>query len=131
MYFFILLFILKTALSILTLSLNFKVTLLFEIVFTVSATADVLSASGENYFFVWEKFEHKAVMVQRKVNSHIRFQWIDDEGTDAYFESRIEKEAITGELTLIVTDYAIPSDKDDTVLLWNKQIEQLKRKIGL
>ena len=56
---------------------------------------------------------------------------MDDEGTDAYFEIRIEKEAITGELTLIVTDYAIPSDKDDTVLLWNKQIEQLKRKIGL
>lgn len=93
--------------------------------------ADDVSASGENYCFVWEKYEHQAVMVQRKINSHIRFQWMDDEGTDAYFEIRIEKEAITGELTLIVTDYAIPSDKDDTVLLWNKQIEQLKRKIGL
>ena len=64
--------------------------------------ADNVSASGENYFFVWEKFEHKAVMVQRKVNSHIRFQWIDDEGTDAYFEIRIEKEAITGVLITIL-----------------------------
>jgi len=38
---------------------------------------------------------------------------------------------ITGELTLIVTDFAEPAEVSDTILLWNKQIEQLRRKTGM
>lgn len=93
--------------------------------------ADGVTVCGDEYTFVWEKFEQTARLTDRKVNSHIRFQWTDDENTEAFFEIKIEKVMITGDLTLVITDYADVEEKDDIVLLWNKHVEQLRRKIGL
>lgn len=93
--------------------------------------ADGVTVCDNEYTFVWEKFEQTAILTDRKVNSHIRFQWLDDVDTDAFFELKIEKVLITGDLTLVVTDYATADEKEDIVLLWNKHFEQLRRKIGL
>lgn len=93
--------------------------------------ADGVTVCGDEYTFVWEKFEQTARLTDRKVNSHIRFQWLDDVDTDAFFELKIEKVLITGDLTLVVTDYAFADEKDDIILLWNKHFEQLRRRIGL
>jgi len=34
-------------------------------------------------------------------------------------------------LALIITDFAEPGDKEDSIMLWNKQIETLRRKTGM
>jgi len=38
---------------------------------------------------------------------------------------------VTGELALVITDFAEKGEKEDLVLLWNKQIEILRRKTGI
>lgn len=93
--------------------------------------ADAVTVDGEIFTFVWEGHEQTARLIDKKVNSFIRFQWLEDEGTDAHFEIRIVKEAITRQLSLLVTDYVPESEREDLILLWNKQIEMLKRKTGI
>jgi hypothetical protein len=93
--------------------------------------ADEVSVSDNNYTFVWESYEQDAVLIQSKINKLIRFQWQEDAGTDAFFEIEIARESITGHISLIVTDFAVADEKDDMILLWNKQIETLCRKIGI
>jgi len=38
---------------------------------------------------------------------------------------------VTGNLALVITDFAEPGEKEDLVLLWDKQIEILRRKTGI
>ena len=38
---------------------------------------------------------------------------------------------LTGDLTIIVTDFAEPNEIEDAKLLWNQQIDVLKRKSGI
>ena len=84
-----------------------------------------------NIIFVWDKHEHKAVMLQTIPNTSIRFQWEDDKGTDAYFEMKIVPSQLSNDMMLIVTDFAEHDDVDDSIMLWNKQVETLKRQLGM
>ena len=40
-------------------------------------------------------------------------------------------ESITGDLTLVITDFCDSDEREDVELLWNKQIEELRRKTGM
>ncbi len=93
--------------------------------------ADGVTVEGDEYTFVWEGNEQTARLLDKKVNNFIRFQWLEDEGTEAHFEIRIVREAITGQLSLLVIDYVPEDEREDLILLWNKQIEVLKRKTGI
>lgn len=93
--------------------------------------ADGVTVKGNEYIFSWEQYEQTAFLQQTKQNQHIRFQWEEDQGTDYYFELQIIKVPITGEVVLIINDFAENSEKDDAIMLWNKQIEALKRKTGM
>lgn len=93
--------------------------------------ADGVTVEGDNYTFIWDGNKQIAKLLDLKVNSFIRFQWLEDEETDAHFEIRIVKEAITGQLSLLIIDYVAEEDREDLILLWNKQVEALKRKSGI
>jgi hypothetical protein len=93
--------------------------------------ADGVTVEDDEYTFVWEGNEQIARLIDKKVNNFIRFQWLEDEGTELHFEIRIVKEAITRQLSLLVIDYVPEDEREDLILLWNKQIEVLKRKTGI
>lgn len=93
--------------------------------------ADGVTVSDDEFTFNWDDSEQTARLVQSKTNKFIRFQWLEDEGSEAYFEMKIAKQAISGELSLIITDYASKDEKNDTILLWNKQLEEMCRKNGI
>jgi len=93
--------------------------------------ADGVTVKDEEYIFSWDKNEQTAFLVDTKPNVCIRFQWEEDKDTDYYFELKIVVLEVTGDLALIITDFAEPNDKADSILLWNKQIEQLRRKTGI
>ena len=82
------------------------------------------------FTFVWDGSEQQAELLFRKENKAIRFHWIDDEDDDSYFEFRIEKDELTGDTALIITDYAEPDEKEDAIELWNQQIDELKHGLG-
>ncbi len=92
--------------------------------------ADDVNLNEEKYSFVWEGTEQDAIVVQKKTNRYIRFRWEEDE-EDLYFEFRIHTDELTGDVALLITDFAEEGEKDDAIDLWDTQIAELKHAIGL
>ncbi len=92
--------------------------------------ADDINIRGNIYTFFWDGTEQEAELVCKKQNQQVRFKWVEDED-DAYFEFKIHKDELTGDVALIITDFAEDDDKDDSVELWNRQIDELKHALGL
>ena len=82
------------------------------------------------YTFTWGKSESKAEIVQSKPQVSIRYRWINDDES-VYFEFRLRKLDLSGDMTLEVTDFAEPDDKGDAITLWESQIEEMKRRLGV
>lgn len=90
--------------------------------------ADDVRVRGNRYTFIWEGAEQVAEMSLRKENKLVRFSWIDDE--DIYFEFKITQDELTGDVSLIVIDFAEEDEVEETQDLWNTQILDLKRVLG-
>lgn len=82
------------------------------------------------YTFTWGKSDSQAVVIQSKPQFSIRYRWIDDDDS-VYFEFRLRKLDLSGDMTLEVTDFAEPDDKGDAITLWESQIEEMKRRLGV
>ncbi len=93
--------------------------------------ADNVLSDENKYTFVWDKHTETALVLHTKQNSYIKMQWEDDKNTDVYFELSIESHPLTGDIGLIVTDFALTNEIEDNKLLWDQQIDNLKRKTGL
>ncbi|MEA4974208.1 MAG: START-like domain-containing protein [Paludibacter sp.] len=93
--------------------------------------ADEVNSDENDFFFKWDGYEQKATLLHFKHNSYVRFQWEEDKGTEAFFEMKIVTSELSNDLVLIVTDFAEKTEEEDTILLWNKQIEKLKRATGM
>ena len=90
---------------------------------------DVFQKEGE-FIFIWDGSEQVASVLNSKPNSFIRFQWEDAEDEDEYFEFNIHVEPLTGDVALIVTDFADEDEVEDAIELWNKQLNVLHRNLG-
>lgn len=114
---------------------NASLTILWNSIGTVHGLsewfADDVISDDTVYTFKWDDWEQKATLLHARQNSYIRFQWNEDKGTDAYFEIKIVTSELSKDLVLYVTDFADPSEIEDSILLWNKQIETLKRVTGM
>lgn len=93
--------------------------------------SDGVTVKDNEFAFSWEKNEQTAHLIHLKQNVNIRFQWEEDKDTDYYFELKINMLEVTGDLALVITDFAEPNEKEDLILLWNQQIEVLRRKMGV
>lgn len=94
--------------------------------------ADNVNLRRDKYTFIWEGTEQEASVVQQKNNKYIRFKWEDeDEDEESYFEFRIHTDELTGDVALLITDFAEDDEKDDAIDLWNSQVSELKHAIGL
>lgn len=93
--------------------------------------ADNVNLEDDIYTFIWDGSEEQAKVIQKKDLSHIRFKWLIDCEEDCYFEFRLQQHELTGDLALIITDFAEDEEKSDTIDLWDSQISDLKRAIGL
>ena len=93
--------------------------------------ADDVRADGDLFTFVWEKTETKARLSAIKDNKLVRFEWPDrDDEESNYFEFRVNIEELTGDVALMITDFAEPEEKEDAIYLWDTQIAALKHILG-
>lgn len=92
--------------------------------------ADDVFQKGDQFIFIWNGMEHPATLVELKPNSLVRFQWDDAEEEEEYFGFDIHVEPLTGDVALIVTDYADEDEIADSTELWNKQMDILHRNLG-
>ncbi len=93
--------------------------------------ADDVNLHGVIYTFIWEKSEQQAEVIQRKDNKYIRFRWVEEEDKDSYFEFRLNQYELTGDVSLMITDFAEDDETTDAVDLWDTQVAELKHVIGL
>ena len=92
--------------------------------------ADNVNSRGESFIFIWDDSEESANLVSKKMPEKIRFQWMDDEDTDYYFELRIQFDEITKDVSLIVTDFAEDGEVEESKMLWTNQVFDLKKVLG-
>jgi uncharacterized protein YndB with AHSA1/START domain len=92
--------------------------------------ADDVNLRKGKYTFIWEGSEQEATVMQKKANKIIRFHW-DDEEEETFFEFKIHMHELTGDVALLITDFAEENEKDDAIDLWDSQISELKHAIGL
>lgn len=93
--------------------------------------ADGVTVNNNEYTFLWEDFEQTAILVQQKTNSFIRFQWLDDKDSEYFFELKLIKTELSNNLALVITDFAEKQETEDLKMLLNKQVEILRRKMGI
>ena len=94
--------------------------------------ADNVTVRDDMYSFEWDGAIEEARLLTRKMNSKMKFRWIEDEdnGDDFYFEINIDIDPMTGIASLKVVDYGFPEDIESAKMLWEQQISDLKRIIG-
>lgn len=108
--------------------------ILYEFITTPSGLsewfADDVNIRDGIFTFFWDGSEQKAKLLGFKEEKFIRLRWIDKpEGT--YFEFRIERDELTGDISLIIIDFADEvSDMQTSKLLWDSQVNKLLGVLG-
>ena len=93
--------------------------------------ADDIRVNEDVFTFIWDEVEYPARILHQKKNRYIRFKWLDDQDNQSYFEFKILEDDLTGDVTLLVTDFADEEEKADVSILWEKQIDNLKNALGV
>ncbi|NQX97934.1 MAG: SRPBCC domain-containing protein, partial [Flavobacteriales bacterium] len=82
------------------------------------------------FTFIWEDSEEQAKLLTKKRDQFIKFKWLEDDDDDTYFEFRIEIDAITKDISLLITDFCDEDELEESRLLWESQVDQLHGLIG-
>ncbi len=120
----------------------------FEIEFTIHASPNMLfqyistpsglsewfaenvNSRGEIYSFLWDGVEEKAKLISKKNDEKVKFRWISDEDSSYYFEMKIVEDDITKDVSLIITDFSEEDEMEESKLLWESQIHDLRHVLG-
>ncbi len=94
--------------------------------------ADDVNANDDIYSFVWDGSVEEARLITHKMNTKIKFKWLADEeeGLDTYFEINYQVDSMTSMVALRIVDFAYAEDKEGAIMLWDQQINDLKRLLG-
>jgi hypothetical protein len=92
--------------------------------------ADNVNSRGEIFTFFWDGSEEQAKQKLSNKEEKVRYNWLEEEDEDVYFEFKIVIDELTNDLALIVTDFAEEDEVDEQKMFWENQIDTLKRCIG-
>ncbi len=110
--------------------------LLYQYISTPSGLSewysDNVNSRGELFTFIWDDSEEEAKLLSKKAGERVKFKWLEDDDDDvSYFEIRIQVDAITKDVSLMITDFADNDDEaDEAKMLWENQISSLKQVLG-
>ena len=93
--------------------------------------ADDVAINDNTYVFKWNRDEQEAEVLSVKPEISIRYRWTDEEEDNVYFEFLIHTVELTGATALEITDFAEPDEKKDSINLWDSQVYELKRTLGI
>jgi hypothetical protein len=94
--------------------------------------ADDVIVSDDIYHFEWDGVAESARLLLHKLNSRIRFIWLEDEEErlDTYFEINYQVDSMTSMVALRIIDFCNPEDLENSKMLWDQQVGDLKRLLG-
>lgn len=94
--------------------------------------ADEVIKKDKTYQFKWGKTESReAIITNSRSESFVRFHWTDEEESRAFFELKIQYSELTNDYTMEITDFTNPDEEEDTIQLWDSQIEVFRRVFGV
>lgn len=108
--------------------------MLYEFISTPSGLSewfcDDLNIRNGIYTFIWDDQLQQARLLKTVDQQLVRFQWVDK--TDgSYFEFRIQRDDLTNDISLIITDFAeTVAERESSKLLWHSQVEKLMHVLG-
>jgi hypothetical protein len=94
--------------------------------------ADDVNIKEDVFTFFWDGGEEKARLISKKNGSRVRFQRLEDEddNNECYFEMGYEIDPMTKSVVLTITDFAESDELEESKMLWEQQINDLKRVLG-
>jgi hypothetical protein len=108
--------------------------LLYQYISTASGLsewyADNVNARSEKFTFIWDGNEEEAMLLKKKSDQYVRFQWSHSESQEEFFELRIVVDEITKDVSLFVIDFAEEDEIEGSKMLWDNQIDDLKHVLG-
>jgi uncharacterized protein YndB with AHSA1/START domain len=108
--------------------------LLYQYISTASGLsewyADNVNARSEKFTFIWDGNEEEAMLLKKKSDQYVRFQWSISESQEEFFELRIVVDEITKDVSLFVIDFAEEDEIEGSKMLWDNQIDDLKHVLG-
>ncbi|MGA0829545.1 MAG: START-like domain-containing protein [Flavobacteriaceae bacterium] len=108
--------------------------LLYQYISTASGLsewyADNVNARSEKFTFIWDGNEEEAMLLKKKSDQYVRFQWSQSESPEEFFELRIVVDEITKDVSLFVIDFADEDEIEESKMLWDNQIDDLKHVLG-
>jgi hypothetical protein len=116
--------------------INSSPQLLYQYISTPSGLqewfAKTVNSRGEFFTFEWDDTQENARLASKKSGEKVKFKWIDDnkKDTEYYFELRILEDEITKDVSLMVVDFAENDEIEESKLLWENQVSDLKHVIG-
>ncbi len=95
--------------------------------------ADKVYIKNKTITFVWSNSQHNAIILGYKDCKYLKFSWQEDidENNGCFIEFSILSISNGSETLFKITDFSEVSEQEDNVVLWNCNIEQLKRSIGV
>tara|TARA_B100001057_G_scaffold150623_1_gene150522 strand:- start:4836 stop:5219 length:384 start_codon:yes stop_codon:yes gene_type:complete len=91
--------------------------------------ADDVNSRGKVFSFFWDGVEEKAELVSSRNNQFVKFKWLEHED-NSYFEIRIVVDELTKDVSLMITDFSDEDEVEESKMLWESQIADLKQVLG-
>ena len=84
------------------------------------------------FLFFWDGSEEKAELISSKSNKFVKFRWLDnsEDQDKCFFEIKIVVDEITKDVSLMITDFSHEDEVEETKMLWDSQISDLKQVLG-
>jgi len=92
--------------------------------------ADNVNSRGKKFIFIWDDSEEVAIKLSQKNDVFVKYKWEEDEDPDTYFEFRIQVDALTKDVSLLVLDFADEDEVEESKMFWENQVAELKHVIG-
>ena len=108
--------------------------LLYQYISTASGLsewfADNVNSRSELFTFIWDDQEEQAKLITKKNGERVKFKWLESDEDQSYFEIRIQVDGITKDVSLIITDFAEDDEVEESKMLWDNQVSDLKQILG-
>lgn len=91
---------------------------------------DDIDIEADVYSFNWQGFSQEAKLVTDVEDELLRFEWLEPDNEDEYFEYRISSSPVTNETILTITDFCDDDEVESQKALWESQIKTMKAEMG-
>ena len=91
--------------------------------------ADNVNSRGKIFSFFWDGVEEQAELISSKNNQFVKFKWLEEDD-NYYFEIKIVVDELTKDVSLMVTDFSAEDEVEESKMLWESQIADLKQVLG-